>query len=112
MISKFNQSDSLGEIDELFTAVFDISKAVYEQTDGLFDPTIAPVVNAWGFGFENLHSTDSTVIDSLLGFVDFTKINITDSEVVKKNKGMMLDFNAVAQGYSVDVLAELLEKRG
>jgi thiamine biosynthesis lipoprotein len=112
LISKFNKSDSLAETDELFTAVFDISKEVYEQTNGLFDPTIAPVVNAWGFGFENLHSTDSVVIDSLLKFVDFTKINLNGLQVIKDEEGMMLDFNAVAQGYSVDVLASLLEKKG
>jgi len=112
LISKFNQSDSLGEIDPLFTAVFDISKAVYDQTNGLFDPTVAPVINAWGFGFENLYTADSVVIDSLLSFVDFTKITIANQQISKEKKGMMLDFNAVAQGYSVDVLAELLEKRG
>ena len=112
LISKFNQSDSLGETDKLFTAVFDISKDVYEQTNGLFDPTIAPVVNAWGFGFENLHSTDSTVIDSLLIYVDFTNVSLKGNNILKEMKGMMLDFNAVAQGYSVDVLAFFLDKKG
>ena len=112
LISKFNQSDSLVETDELFTAVFAISKEVYEQTNGLFDPTIAPVVNAWGFGFENSHSTDSTIIDSLLIYVDFTNVTLKGNNVVKEKKGMMLDFNAVAQGYSVDILAYLLEKKG
>ncbi|MGB0887793.1 MAG: FAD:protein FMN transferase [Vicingaceae bacterium] len=112
LISKFNQSDSLGKTDELFKAVFDISKDVYQKTDGLFDPTIAPIVNAWGFGFENLHATDSTDIDSLLTYVDFTKISLNENQIIKNNKNMMLDFNAVAQGYSVDVLAQLLEQKG
>jgi len=112
LISKFNQSDSIGTIDPLFKAVFDISKTVYIQTDGLFDPTIAPIVNAWGFGFEKLHATDSSTIDSLLAFVDFNKMTIVNQKVTKDKKGMMLDFNAVAQGYSVEVLADLLEKKG
>lgn len=112
LISKFNQSDSIGAADELFKAVFDISKSVYGQTNGLFDPTIAPIVNAWGFGFENLYATDSSTIDSLLAFVDFNKITIVKTQVLKEERGMMLDFNAVAQGYSVDVLADLLEKKG
>lgn len=112
LISKFNQADSIGEIDQLFADVFAISKQVYENTEGAFDPTVAPVVNAWGFGFENIHSTDSSVIDSLLGLVDFTKIQINKQGVFKAEKGMMLDFNAVAQGYSVDVLCDLLESRG
>lgn len=112
LISKFNQADSVGEIDQLFTDVYTISKQVYEATNGAFDPTVAPIVNAWGFGFDNLHSTDSSVIDSLLNFVDYKKISLNKQNISKVEKGVMLDFNAVAQGYSVDVLGDLLEKRG
>lgn len=112
IISKFNQADSILEVDKMFTDVFNISKKVYEASEGAFDPTIAPIVNAWGFGFENLYATDSSTIDSLNTFVDFTKITLVNSNVIKAKKGMMLDFNAVAQGYSVDVLADLLEVRG
>ncbi len=112
LISKFNKSDSLGEVDDLFSTVFDISKDVYAQTNGLFDPTIAPIVNAWGFGFENLLSTDSVVIDSLLYYVNFDNVSMVSGQVSKSSKGMMLDFNAVAQGSSVDFLANLLEERG
>ena len=112
IISKFNQADSIFEVDQMFTDVFNISKKVFEISGGAFDPTIAPIVNSWGFGFENLHATDSATIDSLRLFVDFTKIKMNENKVIKEEKGMMLDFNAVAQGYSVDVLADLLEDRG
>ena len=112
IISKFNQADSIFEVDKMFADVFNISKKAFEISEGAFDPTIAPIVNAWGFGFENLHATDSVTIDSLRLFVDFTKITMNENKVVKEEKGMMLDFNAVAQGYSVDVLADLLEARG
>ena len=112
IISKFNKTDSILEVDQLFKDVFNISKEVFEVSEGAFDPTIAPIVNAWGFGFENLHSTDSSTIDSLKHLVDFNKMSLIDNTVVKTNKGMMLDFNAVAQGYSVDVLANLLESKG
>lgn len=112
IISKFNQSDSTLEVDQMFLDVYEVSKKVFEISEGAFDPTIAPIVNAWGFGFENLHSTDSATIDSLRSFVDFNKITLNDKMVIKERKGMMLDFNAVAQGYSVDVLANLLESRG
>jgi len=106
IISKFNQADSIFEVDKMFADVFNISKKVFEISEGAFDPTIAPIVNAWGFGFENLHATDSVTIDSLRLFVDFTKITMNENKVVKEEKGMMLDFNAVAQGYSVDVFEE------
>ncbi len=112
IISKFNQADSIYEVDQMFIDVFRISKEVHESSEGAFDPTVAPIVNAWGFGFENLHSTDSAIIDSLFQFVDFDKITLDNDKVMKASKGMMLDFNAVAQGYSVDVLADLLESRG
>jgi FAD:protein FMN transferase len=112
LISKFNQSDSIGKIDQLFADVYLISEEVYKATKGAFDPTVAPIVNAWGFGFENLNSTDSSTIDSLLHFVDFTQIQIKDKGISKNRKEIMLDFNAVAQGYSVDVLSDLLEARG
>ncbi|PCI96506.1 MAG: thiamine biosynthesis protein ApbE [Flavobacteriales bacterium] len=112
LISKFNQSDSTGVIDQLFADVFMISEEVYEATNGAFDPTVAPLVNAWGFGFENLNSTDSSTIDSLLHFVDFKQVQSDDKGLSKSKKEIMLDFNAVAQGYTVDVLADLLEVRG
>lgn len=112
LISKFNQADSIFEVDNLFIDVLTISKKVYQESDGAFDPTIAPVVNAWGFGFENINITDSLTLDSLLAFVNFNDIIIENNKVIKKRKGIMLDFNAVAQGYTVDVLANLLELKG
>ncbi|MGB0887641.1 MAG: FAD:protein FMN transferase [Vicingaceae bacterium] len=112
IISKFNQADSIFEVDDLFADVFNISKEVFKNSNGAFDPTIAPIVNAWGFGFENLNSTDSSTIDSLKKFVDFNNVTLNNKSIEKTDKNIMLDFNAVAQGYSVDVLAGLLEKKG
>lgn len=112
IITKFNQSDSLVEIDEMFTDVFNLSKQVYQESEGAFNPTVAHLVNAWGFGFKNIENTDSSTIDSLLKFVDFDAISIKDNKVVKTNKNLMLDFNAIAQGYSVDVIADFLANQG
>lgn len=112
VISKFNQADSAYMVDKMFTDVFNISKKVYDISEGAFDPTVAPIVNAWGFGFENITTTDSSVIDSLLPFVGFDNLTMEGNSVIKNKKGVMLDFNAVAQGYSVDVLCDLLESRG
>lgn len=112
IISRFNQSDSTQKVDKMFLDVFNDAKTVFEQTEGAFEPTIAPVVNAWGFGFKNLENTDSTFIDSLMQYVDFNNVSIKDSLAIKSNPNIMLDFNAIAQGYSVDVLADFLELRG
>ena len=112
VISRFNRADSTQSIDIFFKEVFEMAKEVYQKTDGAFDPTIAPVVNAWGFGFENINNTDSFTIDSLMELVDFNAVNIMGDVVVKNNSAIMLDFNAIAQGYTVDVLADFLEKTG
>ncbi|MCO6500812.1 MAG: FAD:protein FMN transferase [Vicingus serpentipes] len=112
VISRFNQADSIQEIDPLFKDVFMMAKEVYQLTNGAFDPTIAPVVNAWGFGFKNSNQTDSLTIDSLMQFVNFNSVSIADNIAVKRNSGVMLDFNAIAQGYSVDVLANFLKNNG
>lgn len=112
IITKFNQADSIVEVDKMFTDVFNLSKQVYYESEGAFNPTVAHLVNAWGFGFKNLENTDSTTIDSLLKFVDFDAITIVDNNVIKTNKNLMLDFNAIAQGYSVDVIANFLADQG
>ncbi len=112
LISKFNGEVSEVEVDELFKEVLAISKKVYEVTDKNFDPTIAPIVNFWGFGFENKNDRDTSLIDSLIQLVDLESISIKGNLIRKQNQKVMLDFNAVAQGYTVDVLGDLLERRG
>ena len=109
IISKLNQHQKNVTIDEMFTDVFNTSKKVFNETDGAFDPTIAPVVNAWGFGFKNTEKTDSLTIDSLMQFVGFENLELTEN--FELSEGVMLDFNAVAQGYSVDVLANFLKEK-
>ncbi len=111
IISKFNQSEKSFEVDQLFIDVFDQANKVYTATNGAFDPTIAPIVNAWGFGFEKNGETDSLRIDSLLHYVGFNNVS-RNGKIVSKKTGMMLDFNAIAQGYTVDVLADMLAQKG
>lgn len=110
IISRLNQNNKEVELDEMFTDVFNISKKVFTETEGAFDPTVAPIVNAWGFGFKNSEKNDSLTIDSLMQFVGFD--NIVLNEGFNLKEGVMLDFNAVAQGYSVDVLADFLREKG
>ena len=112
IITRFNNADSIVEVDKMFMDVFNRSKEVYVETDGAFDPTVAHLVNAWGFGFKNIANTDSSTIDSLLKFVNFDAIMIEKNTAIKTNKNLMLDFNAIAQGYSVDVIANFLADKG
>lgn len=111
IITKFNNCDSVFEIDAHFKEVFNLSKKIYEQTNGAFDPTVTHLVNAWGFGFKNIEKTDSATIDSLLKLVDFDAITLQNNTLRKQKKELMLDFNAIAQGYSVDVLADFFNNK-
>ena len=109
-ISRINKNEDV-EVDEHFKRVFKKSKEVYRYTEGAFDPTIGNVVNAWNFGADtNKFLTDSTTIDSLMKFVGLNKVGLKGSKIIKQ-KTSYLEFNAIAKGYGVDVIAEFLESK-
>ncbi|WP_412560053.1 FAD:protein FMN transferase [Winogradskyella sp. MIT101101] len=109
-ISRLNRNE-LVEVDQHFIKVLKSSKTIYRETEGVFDPTIGNVVNAWNFGAEtNKFLTDSTTIDSLMQFVGFNKVSLTNDAINKPNS-TYLEFNAIAKGYGVDVIAEYLEEK-
>ena len=110
-ISKINRNESF-VIDEHFAKVFDASKEVYNETQGVFDPTIGSVVNAWDFGPEGkIESLDSLKIDSLMLSVGLDKITRINLTLKKQNPNAFIDFNAIAKGYGVDVIATFLEAK-
>lgn len=111
VISKINRNES-NRTDYYLHTVLQKSKEVYETTDGAFDITVAPLVNAWGFGFKNREEMTAEKVDSILEFVGFNLITFNDSGIEKKNPRVMIDMNAIAQGYSVDVVADFLENKG
>ncbi|HKL07363.1 MAG TPA: FAD:protein FMN transferase [Bacteroidales bacterium] len=111
VISKINKNQS-NIADEKLQTVFRTSEQVYKKTNGAFDITVAPLVNAWGFGFKNKSEITNSLIDSILEFVGTHKICLKDSLIIKSDQRMMLDMNAIAQGYSVDLVAEFLAKKG
>ena len=112
IISRINKNDKDVIVDHYFVDVYKKSREVSEKTGGLFDVTVAPLVNAWGFGFTKKASVDSAMIDSLLNFVDYKMIRLQGNKLIKTKPQTMLDFNAIAQGYSVDVLTAYLESMG
>jgi thiamine biosynthesis lipoprotein len=112
IISKINRNDSNVIADEYFKDVFNKSMEVSERTEGLFDVTVAPVINAWGFGFTKKVQVTKEMIDSLLQLVGYQLVKLQGSKLIKAKPQMMLDFNAIAQGYSVDILASFLNSKG
>lgn len=122
LISKMNRSqDTLIPIHDttgFFTDNFQLSKEVYTNTDGAYNPTVGKLVNAWGFGFKNKEKMDSTKVDSLLQSVGFNDDQMWMTQengqwwMHKTNAHTHLDFNGIAQGYSVDVLAHYFSEKG
>ncbi len=112
VISKINANVPGVLPDKYFTVCFNKAKEVWKSTNGAFDPTVYPLVNAWGFGPGKKQKIEKARIDSILEFVGFNLIKIKNGKVIKKDKRVALDFNAFAQGYSVDVVAEFLMNKG
>src|SRR5690606_25414151 len=111
-ISKINRNESV-KIDEHFIKVFEASKVIHRFTDGVFDPTIGDVVNAWDFGPEGkIVNLDSLKIDSLMMSVGFDRIKRVENTIIKEDPNAFIDFNAIAKGYGVDVIGEFLERQG
>ncbi|GGG91220.1 FAD:protein FMN transferase [Polaribacter pacificus] len=109
-ISKINKGDSTVVVDPFFTEVFQKSKEIYKDTDGYFDPTIGMLVNAWGFGPEKQNNPlDSSKVEEMMAFVGLDKIQLIDNRIKKKDPRIYLDFNSIAKGYGVDVIARFLE---
>ncbi|MCR4995528.1 MAG: FAD:protein FMN transferase [Bacteroidales bacterium] len=112
IISRMNQGEDV-VADSLFTVVFRLAEQVSEATDGAFDITVAPLVNAWGFGFKNDALPDSAQVDSLRQLVGYKQISLTDDgRLVKADPNMILDCSAVAKGFGVDVVANYLLRQG
>ncbi len=111
IISKINRNEKNVKLDRFFRRVFNKSDEIYHLTGGAFDITIGPVVSAWGFGPGERSKTDSSYIDSLLQFVGMDKVSIAGGKVVKTHPNVRLNVNAIAQGYSVDIVAEFLERK-
>jgi len=112
-ISKINRGDTSVKVDHMFKDVFELSKKIYNKTDGYFDPTVGSLVNAWGFGPEKEIAMDSAKVDSLLRFVGFNKVSISDDATVRKEDvRIYFDFNAIAKGYAIDRVAVLMDEKG
>ena len=110
-ISRINRGET-DEVDEMLDEVLQLSFTIYKATDGAFDPTVAPLVNAWGFGFKSGQLPDSTQVDSLLSLVGLSHIHLDGNKLTKDNPLSILDFSAIAKGYGVDRAAQVLREHG
>ncbi len=111
-VSRFNQSVKGIKIQyPYFYPPLKKSEEVYRASDGAFDPTIMPLVNAWGFGAGKQLNLDSTKVDSVKTFVGFERIRFTKDSVLKSAPNVQLDFGGIGQGYGADVVTDFLRSK-
>ena len=108
IIRRVNRNDTTVVLNKIFIDNFNYAMKAAELSDGYFDPTIGPLVQAWGFHFKEGMEMTPEIVDSLKQLVDYRKVKIENNKVVKENPDMTLDFNAVAQGYTTDMISDFL----
>lgn len=111
IISRINRNEDV-KVDNLFAEVFQLAEKISKETDGAFDITVAPMVNAWGFGFKTGNPPTKQTVDSLRAIVGFQKVTLEEEHVKKQNPHIMLDCSAIAKGYGSDIVARFLKKKG
>ena len=109
VISHINRNDSI-ITDSLFETLYAEAHAISQLSNGAFDITVRPFVNAWGFG-NNIQHNASPNIDSIKAFVGYEKIHLIDHRLVKNDLRITLDASAIAKGYACDVVANLLREK-
>lgn len=111
-ISTVNREGSFEFQSPYFLPVLEKSLEIFKSTDGAFDPSIGPLVQAWGFGPDKrIPNLNSETVDSLRSIVGFEQVSFTATSVSLPDN-FQIDFSAIAKGYAVDVVAELLEAKG
>ena len=112
IITKVNRNEPV-KPDSFFMKVFRKSMEVSRNSGGKFDITVSPLINAWGFGFQNMDSVTPEIIDSLKEFVGYEKITVdNDGHIMKTDPRVTLNTSAIAKGYACDVIGDLLERYG
>lgn len=111
-VSKNESYDLKSDAGKMFLEVFNLAEDISKDTEGAFDITVAPLVNAWGFGFKNDAMPSTETIDSLRQLVGYEKISYQDGAIKKSDPRITLDCSAIAKGYGCDVVAHYLENKG
>ena len=109
VIARWNWGESEW-VDSLFVTMYEKAREVYEATGGGFDITVAPLVNAWGFGFKNEKLPSDGKIDSLLQYVGMDKVQLEGMRLVKLVEGVQIDASSIAKGLGVDLVAEFFDR--
>jgi thiamine biosynthesis lipoprotein len=111
IISKVNNNEEI-KLDDIFLGNFKLAQEVSLMTNGDFDITVRPLVELWGFGHKAPEEVSKAQVDSVMQFIGYTKVRVEGDKIIKEDNRLQLDFNAIAQGYSVDVVGAYLNSLG
>lgn len=111
LVTKLNANDGV-EADSHLTKVYEASMRVHELSEGLFDPTVGPLIDAWGFGLGHVPNSDTLAIDSIRTFVGLRKTHIKGSRIFKHDTRIRFNFSAIAKGYGCDAVGEMFRRNG
>ena len=111
-ISAVNRSESIQVTDTMFLKVYRRAMEISAMTGGAFDITVAPAVNAWGFGFKHAENIRQATIDSLMEIIGYSKIHEQDGLITKDDPRIMLDCSAIAKGFGSDMVAAMFRSKG
>lgn len=111
VVSRVNVSDSL-PVDSHFIKVYMASLLISEKSGGMFDPTLSPLITAWGFGKGHTATADTAAVDSVLRFVGIRKTRLKGNMIVKDDRRTEFNFSAIAKGYGCDMVGETFRRNG
>ena len=111
LVSQFNAGKTV-QADAILDTLFRSSVVVHGQSGGAFDPTVMPLVNAWGFGYKSGSLPTDAQIDSILAFVGLNKVGLADGRLLKSDPRVQLDFSSIAKGLACDEIGRMLQRHG
>ena len=112
IISRINNNDKTVKTDLYFETMFYAAQEAAKRTNGAIDITVGPLVKAWGFAFGNNDHSKLPNVSEFLPYIGYQKIRIKDHRLIKDDPRILIDDNSIAQGYSSDVIAKLMEDNG
>ena len=111
LVTSLNENTSW-RVDPYIKRLLETSRVVWLESGGAFDPTVMPLVNAWGFGYKSGKMPTRAQLDSILAFVGMDKLSLTGDTLVKADPRLMLDFSSIAKGMACDEIGRMLARNG
>lgn len=111
LVTKVNRRDSCS-VNQIFEEVYLCARHVNSKTQGAFDPTLSPLIQAWGFGIGHTLSADTLKIDSIRNFTGIEKTRLIRHTLHKDHPKVSFNFSAIAKGYACDRIAEMMRRKG